>query len=111
MSSLKFRFKKIDETRKHLLDEIKNNDLMSEKYKKTCKNLNYVEPQLILASIATSCVSISVFALSVGVPIGATSCVAGLKMYAVKAGIKKYKLIIKKKKLKKHDKNSVFKKS
>ena len=44
MSSLKFRFKKIDETRKHLLDEIKNNDLMSEKYKKTCKNLNYAEP-------------------------------------------------------------------
>ena len=111
MSSLKFRLKKIDETRKHLLDEIKNNDLMSEKYKKTCKNLNYVEPLLILASIVTSCVSISVFALLVCVPIGAASSVAGLKMYAVKAGIKKYKSIIKKKKLKKHDKNSVFRKS
>ena len=30
--SLKFRLKKIDETRNYLLDEIKHNDLMSEKY-------------------------------------------------------------------------------
>ena len=38
MSSLKFRKKKkIDETRNYILDEIKRNDLMSEKYKKTCK--------------------------------------------------------------------------
>ena len=32
MSSLEFRLRKIDETRHYLLDEIKNNDLMSEKY-------------------------------------------------------------------------------
>ena len=36
-ASLEFRFKKIDETRNYLLDEIKRNDLMSEKYKKTCR--------------------------------------------------------------------------
>ena len=34
-ASLKFRLRKIDETRNYLLDEIKHNDLMSEKYKKT----------------------------------------------------------------------------
>ena len=49
-ASLEFRFKKIDETRNYILDEIKHNDLMSEKYKKTCKYLNYVEQLLILAS-------------------------------------------------------------
>ena len=43
MRSLKFRFKKIDETRSYILDEIKHNDLMSEKHKKTCKYLNYVD--------------------------------------------------------------------
>ena len=31
-ASLEFRFKKIDETRSYLLDEIKHNDLMGEKY-------------------------------------------------------------------------------
>ena len=35
---------------------------MSEKYKKTCQYLNYVEYLVILASKITSCVSISVFA-------------------------------------------------
>ena len=42
-ASLEFRLKKIDETRNNLLEDIKHNDLMSEKYKKTCKYLNYVE--------------------------------------------------------------------
>ena len=40
--SLEFRLRKIDETRNCLLDEVKNNDLMSGKYKKTYKYLNYV---------------------------------------------------------------------
>ena len=42
-ASLEFRLRKIDETRNYLLDERKQNDLMSEKYKNTCKYLNYVE--------------------------------------------------------------------
>ena len=54
--------KKIDETRNYPLSEIKHNDLMSEKYKKTCKYLNYVEQLLILVSTVTDCVSISAFA-------------------------------------------------
>ena len=35
---------------------------MSEKYKKTCKYLNYVENVLILSSTITSCVLLSAFA-------------------------------------------------
>ena len=35
MLSLEIRFKKIDKTKNYLLDEIKHDDLMSEKYKKT----------------------------------------------------------------------------
>ena len=50
MSSLELRLKKIDETRNYLKEEIKHNDLMSEKCKKTCKYLNYIEHLLILAS-------------------------------------------------------------
>ena len=61
-ASLEFRLRKIDETRNYLLDEIKHNDLMSEKYKKTCKYLNYAEHLLTLISAVTSCVSISAFA-------------------------------------------------
>ena len=42
-ASLAFRLIKTDETRNYLLDEIKHNDLISEKYKQTCKYLNDVE--------------------------------------------------------------------
>ena len=52
-ASLEFRLRKIDETRNYLLGEIKHNDLMSEKYKKTCKHLSYVENLLIIFSTIT----------------------------------------------------------
>ena len=58
MANLEFRMKNIDETKNFLLDEIKHNDLMSEKHKKACQNLNYVEHLIILASIITDCVSL-----------------------------------------------------
>ena len=77
---------------------------MSEKYKKTCKYLNYVEHLLILVSTITGCVSISAFASLVCVRVGITSSAVGIKICAITAGIKKYKSIIKKKKKKKHDK-------
>ena len=101
-STLEFRLRKIYKIRNYLLDEIKHNDLMSEKYKKTCKYLNYVEHLLILASTVTSCVSIS--ASLVCVPVGITSSVAGIKICEIIVGVKKYKSITKKKKKKKHSK-------
>ena len=81
--NLKFRLRKIDETRNYLLEEIKHNDLMSEKYKKTCNYLNYVEHLLILVLTVTEYVSIYAFASLVCVPIRITSS-------AITAGIKKY---------------------
>ena len=69
---------------------------MSEKYKKTCKYLNYVEQVLILVSTVTGCVSISAFASLVCVPVGITSSVVGMNICGITAGIKKYKLVIKK---------------
>ena len=38
-ASLAFRSGKIDETRNYHLEEIKHNDLIREKYKKTCASL------------------------------------------------------------------------
>ena len=73
-ASLESRLRKIDETRNYLLEEIKHNDLMSEKYKKTCKYLNYVEHLLILVSTVTGCVSISAFTSLVCVPVGYKFC-------------------------------------
>ena len=99
-ANLEFRFRKIDEMRNYLLDEIKHNDLMSEKYKKTCKNLNYVEHLLILVLTVASCVSISAFVSLVCVPVGITSSAVGIKICAITAEIKKCKSIIKKKKKK-----------
>ena len=101
-ASLEFRSIKIDERRNYLLDEIKHNDLMSKKYKKTYKYLNYIENLLILVSTVTGYVSISAFASLVCVPVGFTTSAVGINICAIIAGIKKYKLIIKKK-MKKHD--------
>ena len=102
-ASREFRLTKIDETRNKLLEEIKHNDLMSEKYRKTCQYLTHVKHLLILTSIVIGCFSISAFASLVCVPVGIASSVAGISICAIAAGIKKYKSYIKKKK-KKHDK-------
>ena len=101
---VKFRLtQKIVETRTFLLEEIKHDDLMCEKSKKTCKYLNYVEHLLVLTSAITSCVSISPFASLVCVLVGITISAVGLNICAIITESKKCKSIIKKKK-KKHDK-------
>ena len=72
--------------------------------------LNFLEHFLILASTITGCISISTLASLVGISIGIRSSEVRLKIYAITAGIKKYKLIIKKKK-KNHDKIVLLAKS
>ena len=88
MPGLEFRLRKIDETRNYVLDEMKNNDLMSKKYKRTYNYLNYVEQLRILVSTVTGCASISAFASLVCVPVGITSSAVGIKICATTAGIK-----------------------
>ena len=94
-----FRLTKIDEIRNYLIKEINRNGLMSKD-----RVLDYID---IISHIAispiTGCVSISAFASLVGIPIGIASSTIGLKICVITIGIKKYKLIIKKKR-KKHDK-------
>ena len=93
-ASLEFTLRKIDETSNDLLDEIKHNDLISEKYKKACKYINYVDYLLILVSATTGYVSISTFAWLVCVPVGITSSTVGIQICATTAEIKKYMSII-----------------
>ena len=62
---------------------------MSKKYKKNCTTLNYIENFLILVSAITGCVSISVFAFLIGIPIGIASSAIGLKICVTTAGITK----------------------
>ena len=89
--SQEFRLKNKAKTQKKFITEINQNELMSNKHKKSCTVLNYIEHLLILASAVTGWVSISAFALLVGISIGITVSVAGLKICAITAGIKKYK--------------------
>ena len=70
---------------------------MSKKYKNVCIALNYIEQLLILLSTVTVCVSISVFASVVGIPIGLATSVVELKIRLITVKIKKHMLIIKKK--------------
>ena len=81
-----FRLRKTDETRNYLSEEINHNELTNEKHKKVYGA--YFEHLFLL--------SIFSFASLVGVPVGIASSELGLKIYAITAEIKKYKLIIKK---------------
>ena len=78
---------------------------MKRKDKKVCTTLIYTEDSFILASTIIGCISISAFLLRL---VGVTSSAIRLKIFAVNAGIKKYKSIIKKKK---HDKIVLLAKS
>ena len=86
-----FRLKKIDEIRNYLIEKKNRKELTSTKHKKVCSVLNEIEHSLILISTVTGCVPISVFASSVGIPIGITSSPTRLKICVITAGIKKYK--------------------
>ena len=85
MSLLKYEFTL--KTRNYFLEEIEQNELIGRKHKKVCATLNYIEHFLILASAITGCISISAFASLIGIPIGVTSSVIGLKICAITAGI------------------------
>ena len=95
-AGLEFRFRKIDEIRNYPLEKTKHYDLIRKENKKTCKYLNYFEHLLIRSSVITGCISISVFALLVCVPVSMASSVVGINFCAITAGIKTCKAIIKK---------------
>ena len=68
---------------------------MGEKYKKTCKYLNYVENVFIIAStVPGGCVLIFAFASLVCVPVEITSSSVGITICTITAGIKKYKPVL-----------------
>ena len=92
--------KNINETRNYLLEEKK------QKHKKVGTTLKYIEHFLIIAFTSTGCISIPAFASLLDVPIRIMSSEIGIKICAIAAKTKTYKLIIKKKK-KKHY-NMVF---
>ena len=103
MSSLEFRLRNIDEARNYLIEEINHNDLMSERYNKTWKCLNYVENLLIVASTLSDSASISAFASLVVIPVSITSSPVGMEICTIAAGVKKHKSV-KKKNKKEYDK-------
>ena len=79
------------------LEKIKHNDLMGEKHEKVCWALSYFEHFLAFLHATRGCVSISAFALFVGVSVGIASSIIGLNIFEITAGINRYKSIIKKK--------------
>ena len=63
-----------------------------------CTILNYIEHFLFLPFTITGCISTLALASLLIIPIKITSSAIGLKICAIAAGIKRYKLIIKKRK-------------
>ena len=54
----------------YFIKEIDQHALMSNRYKKVCKTLDYIEQLFILASTVIGCISISAFASLLSIPIG-----------------------------------------
>ena len=78
MASLEFRLKKIVETRNDLIEDIKHNDLMSEKYKdlwvfKLCWTLSYF-------SYSNYCLCFNFCISLVFVPVGIPSSAVGINL-------------------------------
>ena len=105
-----FRLKNIDETRNYFPAEIKQNELVSRKYKKVCITLNCIKHFLTMVSTIIECISNSAFASLIGIPIGIASSAIGLKICAITPRIKKHKSIIKTKK-RKHEEIALLAKS
>ena len=78
--SQEFRLKEIDRITNYFIDDIKQNELRSNKCKMVCKILNYTEHLFILASTVTGCISISAFASLVGIPVSIASSSIGIKI-------------------------------
>ena len=93
--SQELRLKNIDETKNCFVQETAQNELISKKHKKFETAVNCAKHFLILLSAVNGCISVSAFASVLGIPLGITSSVIGLKMYAITGEIKKYKSIIK----------------
>ena len=89
--SQEFILKNIDETRNYFYEKTEQSDLVSRKHKQVCITLIYIEHLLIFASVISISILISVFAFSLGIPIGITSSAIGLKICVKVAGIRKYK--------------------
>ena len=61
-----------------------------------CRALNYFKHFYIFISAVSVCVSLSVFVSLIGNPVDARCSAVQIKIWAITAGIKKYKSIIEK---------------
>ena len=82
--------KNIDEIRDYLIEETNRNALMSKRYKKTCRVLNYTGNSLIVISTITGCVSISAFASLLSIPTRIITYAIGLKIFVITARTQKH---------------------
>ena len=85
---LEFKLKNIGKITNHFIKEIEQNGLISNKNKKVCTTLNYMEHFLSLAFAVTGCISIYAFASLVNIPLGIMSSTIVLNICAIIAGIK-----------------------
>ena len=81
--SQKLTSENIEKPRNHFIKEIDQNGLMSQKHKEICTILNYIEHFLVLASAVTSSVSVSAFVSLLGISVGITRSVVGLRIWAM----------------------------
>ena len=94
--SQEFKFKK-KKLNNYFIKEIDQSELLSNKNKKVCTTLNYIERFAV-----TICISISAFTSLIDISNGIMSFTIEINIWAIIANIKKYKSLIRKKK-KKHD--------
>ena len=100
--SHEFRFKK-EEMNNSFIRKIDQNEFLSNKNKKVCTTLNYIEHFLTLVFAVNVCICISFFASLIDISKGSMSSTTGLNISAIIARVKNYKSIIKKNKKKRDE--------
>ena len=98
-----FRLQKINEIKYYFVAEIKERELMSERFSKYIASLDYFDKSLIVLSVTTSSVSITSFATVIGAPAGMVSTSSSLA-FSITTGIIKELLKITRNKKIKHNK-------
>ena len=92
--SQEFRLKKIKEINGYFIKEIDQNKLLSNKIKKICTTLNYIEHLFNFVFAVTVYLSISAFASSIDISMGIMGFTIALNICARITKTKKYKSIL-----------------
>ena len=110
LDNQQFRQNKINEIKDYIIAEIKERELMSTRLRKYIASFDYFDKSLIVFSATGSSISIVLFAIVIGTPVGMASASLSLA-FSLSTGLVKKLLITTRNKKRKHNKIAIIARS